>query len=118
MTRLAEKKYEKNNFCWFSGNMRLSGTSRYLPFCLSLSRAAKVIGVRRVSVGPSHITIAWELPPSLVGEVTRFKVRYFPQQKEASAVTVYTVYRNLTVTEFELDTIYFFMVSPVSQRPS
>ncbi|XP_025080745.1 ephrin type-B receptor 1-B-like isoform X2 [Pomacea canaliculata] len=99
-----------------NGVSNISGAFASAYVTVNTEASAKVIGVRRVSVGPSHITIAWELPPSLVGEVTRFKVRYFPQQKEASAVTVYTVYRNLTVTEFELDTIYFFMVSAQTSK--
>ena len=70
-----------------------------------------MIGVRRVSSNANHITIAWELPPSLVGDVIQFRVRYFPQQREDIAVSKYTSNRNFTVNEFELDTTYIFLVS-------
>ncbi|KAL8568094.1 hypothetical protein ACOMHN_000318 [Nucella lapillus] len=71
--------------------------------------SAKVIGLRRVSSNANRITIAWELPASMVGDVTQFKVRYFPDQREDIAVSKYTTNRNLTVTDFELDTAYIFL---------
>ena len=82
-----------------------------VEYFLCVTFTAKVIGVRRVSSSANHITIAWELPPSLVGDVSQFRVRYFPQQREDTAISKYTSNRNFTITDFELDTTYIFLVS-------
>ncbi|KAK7093365.1 ephrin type-A receptor 4-like isoform X2 [Littorina saxatilis] len=78
--------------------------------------SAKVMGVRRTSSSANHITIAWELPPSLEGDVTQFKVRYFPQHREDTAISKYTTSRNLTISEFEIDTTYIFLVSAQTSK--
>ncbi|KAK7475918.1 hypothetical protein BaRGS_00032807, partial [Batillaria attramentaria] len=96
-----------------NGVSNISGSVASGSVSVKTEASAKVTGVRRVSVGPNHITIAWDLPPSLE-DVKRFQVHYFPQDREEEAITVYTSNRNLTVTEFELDTLYIFLPLPGS----
>nr|KAG5691375.1 hypothetical protein BaRGS_008107 [Batillaria attramentaria] len=98
-----------------NGVSNISGSVASGSVSVKTEASAKVTGVRRVSVGPNHITIAWDLPPSLE-DVKRFQVHYFPQDREEEAITVYTSNRNLTVTEFELDTLYIFLVSAETMK--
>ncbi|XP_076451598.1 ephrin type-A receptor 4-like isoform X2 [Babylonia areolata] len=99
-----------------NGVSNMSGSVASAHQVARTEASAKVVGVRRVSSSASHITVAWDLPPSLVGDVSQFKVRYFPDQREDKAVSKYTNVRNLTVTDFELDTTYIFLVSAQTSK--
>ncbi|CAL1543321.1 unnamed protein product [Lymnaea stagnalis] len=69
-----------------------------------------IVGVRRLSIGPKHITIAWDVPQSIKDTIIRYEVRYYPKSQEQNDISTYTQWQNLTITEFMLDTEYEFTV--------
>ncbi|XP_059144235.1 ephrin type-A receptor 8-like [Physella acuta] len=69
-----------------------------------------VVGVRRVSIGSKHITIAWDVPQSIKDNVLRYEVRYYPTSQEQNQMSAFTTAQNFTVTEFMLDSEYEFQV--------
>lgn len=94
-------------------NMSGSVASDYV--IATTEASAKVIGPRRFSSDLNHITVAWELPPSLVG-ASRFRVKYFVPSRPDLAITEYTFYRNITVTGFQQDTTYIFQVAAETSK--
>ncbi|BFZ22906.1 hypothetical protein BsWGS_25944 [Bradybaena similaris] len=69
-----------------------------------------IVGVRRVSIGPKHITIAWDVPRSIKSTILKFEVKYYPRSHGQNEIREYTNIQNLTITEFMLDTEYEFQV--------
>lgn len=82
----------------------------YRAIVVATQSIGKVINVRMVSMGPKRLTIAWDIPDSLLGKVTEFQVRFFPREMESAAQTRTTQDQNFTLTEFMLQTDYVFMV--------
>ncbi|GFR81135.1 ephrin type-A receptor 4-B [Elysia marginata] len=85
--------------------------SPYSTITVVTQSIGKVVNVRMVSMGPKRLTIAWDIPDSLLGKVTKFHVRFYPKDFEAGAQTRTTPDQNFTLTEFMLQTDYVFMVS-------
>ncbi|XP_055863508.1 ephrin type-B receptor 1-B-like isoform X3 [Biomphalaria glabrata] len=81
------------------------------PFAVQTGNyGSTIVGVRRISIGPKHITVAWDVPQSIKDYVLRYEVRYSPRSQEQNMVSAYTTHQNLTITDFILDTEYEIQV--------